>query len=452
MMALSEIAASLRGELSGRDARIAGVSTDTRTLGLGELYIALQGPSFDGHDFLGAARDAGAAGAVVQRQAASAADLPLIRVGDTRRALGELATSWRTRFSIPVVAVTGSNGKTTVKEMAGAIFRARGATHVSAGNLNNDIGVPLVLCGLRPEHQYAVVEMGMNHAGEIAYLTRLARPTVAVINNAAAAHLGGLGSLDAIADAKGEILSGLGAGGVAVLNRDDRYFEHWRRMAARNSTLSFGFDPGANVRASDYVPAEHRFRLWLRDQPVDITLQLPGRHNVANALAAAAAAFAVGLDAAEIRAGLVRVEPVAGRLCPRRGAAGASILDDSYNANPGSVAAGLAVLAERPGKRILVLGDMAELGADAAALHEQVGRQAREAGIDAVYGLGELSRAAVEAFGGAGGHYSRRGALIEALRRQAGPQTTLLVKGSRSMRMDEVAAALDAAAADGEGR
>ncbi|HSH41664.1 MAG TPA: UDP-N-acetylmuramoyl-tripeptide--D-alanyl-D-alanine ligase [Arenicellales bacterium] len=440
MMRLSEIAQAVHGELIGRDARIQGVSTDTRTLNDGELFVALKGPKFDGHAFIEAARRAGAAGALVQSEQDS--PLPVVKVADSLKALGELAAAWRARFSIPLVAVTGSNGKTTVKEMIGSILTLRAPALISTGNLNNDIGVPLVLCGLRPEHRYAVIEMGMNHPGEIDYLSRLARPTVALINNAAPAHLEGLGSVEAVADAKGEIINGLDDGGVVVLNRDDPFFDHWQSMAGSRAVLSFGFDPRAEVRAADGALAEGRFLLQLRDRTVEVELPLAGRHNIANALAAAAAASAVGIDAEQIKAGLERVRPVPGRLCVRGGAGGARLLDDSYNANPASVAAGIEVLAAYPGRRVLVLGDMAELGAEARALHQRAGEQARERGIDALYGLGDMSGAAVEAFGAGGAHYHDREALIEALRDEAGPGTTFLIKGSRSMRMDEIVAAL----------
>jgi len=442
MMSLSEIAQGVHGELIGADGRIQGVSTDTRTLNRGELFVALKGPNFDGHAFLEAARDAGAAGALVQDEVAT--PLPRIRVADTRKALGELAGTWRSRFAIPVVAVTGSNGKTTVKEMIGAILTIKAPTLISTGNLNNEIGVPLVLCGLRPEHQYAVIEMGMNHPGEIGYLSHIARPTVAVITNAAAAHLAGLGSLEAVADAKGEIMTGLGGGGVAVLNRNDPYFETWRRMAGGHTVLSFGFDPQADVHPTDCSEAAGRFRLHIRGRETDVSLPLAGRHNIANALAAAAAAFAVGLEPAQIKTGLERVTPVPGRLCARPGLHGAQLLDDSYNANPASVAAGIDVLAAYPGRRVMVLGDMAELGAEARALHQRVGEQARVRGIDALHGFGDMSEAAVEAFGPDGVHHRDREALVAALRAAADEHTTFLVKGSRSMRMDEVADALAA--------
>lgn len=449
MMSLAEIAQGVHGELIGRDAFIKGVSTDTRALNRGELFVALKGPNHDGHRFLAAAHDAGAAGALVQSEADTA--LPLIMVRDTLKALGELAATWRARFSIPVVAVTGSNGKTTVKEMIGSILTVKAPALISTGNLNNNIGVPLVLCGLRPEHQYAVIEMGMNHPGEIGYLSRMAQPTVAVITNAAAAHLEGLGSLEAVADAKGEILAGLAGGGVVVLNRDDEFYETWRRMAGGRTVLSFGFDADADVHPAGWSEAGGRFRLHIRDRSVDVALPLAGRHNVANALAAAAAAFAVGMDPEQIGTGLARVKPVPGRLCIRAGVRGARLLDDSYNANPASVAAGIDVLAAHTGRRVLVLGDMAELGADARALHERVGEQARARGIDALHGLGELSEAAVRAFGPGGSHHRDRDELVAALQAEANGDTTFLIKGSRSMRMDTVVEALaDAPRAAGE--
>ena len=454
MMSLSEMAETVGGELIGNDARTGGVSSDTRGLEPGELFAALKGPNFDGHAFLNAARDAGAAGALVRSGTAAVPGLPLIRVADTLEALGQIAASWRSRFDVPVVAVTGSNGKTTVKEMIGAILAVKAPVLISKGNLNNEIGVPLTLCRLRPEHRYAVVEMGMNHPGEIGYLSRLARPTVAVITNAASAHLEGLGTVQAVADAKGEIMWGLAPGGVAVLNGDDAYFEHWRGMAAGHPVLSFGFETTADVHPSDaVVPAsENRFQLSIRDQSLQVVLPLAGRHNTANALAAAAAAFAVGADLEQIKAGLERVEPVPGRLCVRKGVGGAEILDDSYNANPASVAAGIEVLAARPGRRILVLGDMAELGIETRSLHRQAGEHARSRGIDELHGIGDMSEAAVAAFGPTGFHHRDRGELVARLKAEANGETTFLIKGSRRMRMEEIVDALsDSPRANGGG-
>ncbi|MGA8259076.1 MAG: UDP-N-acetylmuramoyl-tripeptide--D-alanyl-D-alanine ligase [Arenicellales bacterium] len=385
------------------------------------------------------------------------AGLPLIEVADTRKALGQIASHWRSRFDIPVVAVTGSNGKTTVKEMIGSILALKAPVLISKGNLNNEIGVPLTLCGLRPEHRYAVIEMGMNHRGEIGYLSRLARPTVAVITNAASAHLEGLGTVQAVADAKGEIMWGLAAGGVAVLNRDDAYFEHWRGMAAGHPVLSFGFETTADVHpAAAAAAGEHRFQLSVHDRALEVALPLAGRHNIANAMAAAAAAFAVGADLEQIKAGLEKVEPVPGRLCVRKGVGGAEILDDSYNANPASVAAGIDVLAARAGRRILVLGDMAELGAETRTLHRQAGEHARGRGIDELHGLGEMSEEAVAAFGPAGFHHRDRGELVARLKAEANGDTTFLIKGSRRMRMEEVVEALveapgESPRADGSG-
>ncbi|MBS1269114.1 MAG: UDP-N-acetylmuramoyl-tripeptide--D-alanyl-D-alanine ligase [Gammaproteobacteria bacterium] len=440
MMCLSEVAEGVGGRLIGRDTRIQGVSTDTRTLNRGELFVALKGPSFDGDAFVEAARDAGAAGAIVQADMESV--LPIIQVRDPRKALGDLGGLWRAGFSIPVVAVTGSNGKTTVKEMIGSILTTHGPALISTGNLNNDIGVPRILCGLRPEHQYAVLEMGMNQPGEIRYLSCLAKPTVAVITNASPAHLEGLGTLESVVDAKGEIMAGLGAGSVLVLNREDSFFDYWCRMAGGHPVLSFGLEPGSDVYVSDYSGTDNRFRLHVRGQSIDISLRLSGRHNAANALAAAAAAFAVGFELEQIKVGLERVEPVPGRLCFRRGVGGARVLDDSYNANPASVAAGIDVLAARPGKRIVVLGDMAELGSEARALHERVGTHARSKGVDELHGFGALSAAAVEAFGPAGFHYLDRDELVERLKAEVGHDTTFLVKGSRGMHMDEIVDAL----------
>lgn len=448
MMSLSEIATDVGGQLLGRDGRIEGVSTDTRTLNRGELFVALKGPSFDGHAFLDAAREAGAAGALVQAEVKTA--LPVIEVTDTRKALGELACAWRSRFDIPLVAVTGSNGKTTVKEMIGSILTVESPTLVSTGNLNNEIGVPLVLCRLRPEHRYAVVEMGMNHPGEIGYLSQLAKPTVAVITNAASAHLEGLGTVQAVADAKGEIMYGLAPGGVAVLNRDDAYFEHWTRMAAGHLVLSFGMGSACDVHPSECPWTEpgggpvtsNGFRLHVKDRTVDVDLPLLGRHNVMNALAAAAAAYAVGVELDQIKTGLERMKAVPGRLCLRPGVEGAQILDDTYNANPASVIAGIDVLAARPGRRIIVLGDMFELGSEARALHEQVGDHARRRGIDELHGFGDMSEAAVAAFGPAGVHHRSREDLVRRLRAEAGADTTFLIKGSRRMRMEEVVEAL----------
>ncbi len=387
-MRLSEVAPLLDAELLGGDLSFAAVSTDTRTLQAGDLFIALQGPNFDAHDFIAGAAAQGACAAVVQRPLETA--LPQLVVEDTRLALGRLAAAWRSRFQIPVVAVTGSNGKTTVKEMVAAILSGRGQGLVTRGNLNNDIGMPLTLLELQPPHQYAVIEMGANRPGDIAYLSAIAQPTVAVITNAAPAHLEGFGDIASVARAKGEIFGGLQAQGTAVLNSDDARNGVWRVMIGKHARLSFGIRNGADFRA-DHLEINSdcgcSFLLHTPAGEIAIRLRLAGRHNVMNALAAAAAAYAVGATPMEIRTGLEKMQPVCGRLELKQGAAGLRIIDDTYNANPGSVRAALEVLmaAGAGGKKVLVLGDMGELGNASQALHEQVGRQARVVGVDQVY-------------------------------------------------------------------
>lgn len=439
---LTEAARLLGGTLSGPDAVFGAVTTDSRKLHPGELFVALQGARFDGHEFLGMARDHGVCAALVSYPVA--VELPQIQVADTRLALGQLGAYWRSQFQGRLVALTGSNGKTTVKEMTAAILRqADAAVLATLGNLNNDIGVPLTLLRLQPDHAYAVIEMGANHAGEIAYLTALARPDVAIITNAGPAHLEGFGSLDGVSRAKGEIYQGLIDGGVAVINADDVYADYWRGLNRQRRVIDFGIEQPAAV-CGELLDNTGLFRLMIDNAAVNVQLPLPGRHNVLNALAAAAAAHALGLDLELIRCGLESVSGVAGRLQRVPGPAGSSLIDDTYNANPASLAAGLALLAAEAGERWLVLGDMAELGADADHLHEQAGQAARAAGITRLFALGRHSRCAVLAFGPGAEHFTTVEALTTALRAAlpaAGP-VTLLVKGSRSMGMERVVHAL----------
>ncbi len=440
-MSLAEVANAVDGVLLGGDAVIGGVATDSRLLRPGELFVALKGPRFDGHAFVADAAAKHAAAALLSQQVATS--LPAVVVQDTRLALGRLAAHWRARFSIPLVAVTGSNGKTTVKTMLGAILGVRHEGLVTEGNLNNDIGVPLMLCRLRAEHRFAVIEMGMNHAGEIDYLSGLARPTVAVITNAAAAHLEGLRTVAAVAAAKGEVFNGLSADGVAVINADDEYAPLWRRLAGHRRRLEFSLRTRADVLAEYRLgPEESEVRLRTALGDIDLTLPLPGRHNVANAAAACAAALAVGSGTEEIRRGLSGIGSVNGRLMLLSGRDGARVYNDTYNANPASVLAALEVLALTPGERVLVLGDMAELGADARSWHARVGQSARSLGIERVFGLGGLSRAAVEAFGDGGKHFESKQALIDALLGVLHGGMSVLVKGSRRMRMEDVVAAI----------
>jgi UDP-N-acetylmuramoyl-tripeptide--D-alanyl-D-alanine ligase len=445
MMRLEEASAAMAGELHGAGATFTGVSTDSRRLAIGELFFALKGERFDAAQFVDQAFAAGAAGAVVGRDSfrAVTAGGALIVVDDPRSALGRLAAYWRKRFTLPLVGLTGSNGKTTVKDMIATVLRVRctepAQVLATEGNLNNDIGLPLTLLRLRQDHRYAVIEMGMNHAGEIRYLTALAAPDIALINNAGTAHIGLLGSREAIARAKGEIFEGLPARGIAVVNADDPYAPLWRDLASSRRIVDFGLDQPAQVRgryrghalSSDIVlttPAgEARFNL-----------PLPGEHNVRNALAAAAAAHALDIPPALTARALASFRGPKGRMQRYTGVHGAVVIDDSYNANPDSTLAAISVLAHTPGKRVLVLGDMGELGDEGEALHAQVGATARAAGIERLLTLGQLSEQAARAFGPPARHFANIEDLIAALRDELGPDTTLLVKGSRFMQMERV--------------
>ncbi|RTZ58174.1 MAG: UDP-N-acetylmuramoyl-tripeptide--D-alanyl-D-alanine ligase [Gammaproteobacteria bacterium] len=442
MMQMSELAQSVHGRIQGGDALFSSVSTDTRSIQPGALFVALSGPNFDGNAFVSRAAEKGAVGALVREDAANA-PLPTVAVDDTRAALGSLAATWRGKQQAKIYAVTGSNGKTTVKEMLASILALEETGIATAGNLNNDIGMPLTLLRLRQGDAYAVLEMGMNHAGEIARLTDIARPDVALINNAAAAHLEGLGSLENVARAKGEILQGLGADGIAVLNADDAFFPLWKELAGARRIISFGLADAADVSVSiassqSRALAGERMRMRTPRGEVDIRLPLPGQHNVMNALAAAAAALAGGASLEQIRQGLENMQPVAGRLVVLTDVNGATILDDSYNANPASMAAALDVLAGYPGEKILVMGDMGELGEDSLEQHEQIGVLAKSKGVDRLLAVGEQSRLAVEAFGGGGRWFEDQTVLLAALQPRLNNDTAVLVKGSRASRMDRI--------------
>jgi UDP-N-acetylmuramoyl-tripeptide--D-alanyl-D-alanine ligase len=441
-LTLMEAAAMLGVPYAGTDATVLRVSTDSRNIRPGDLFIALRGERFDGGAFAAQALQQGAAAVVLD--ATQAPDIAAaIRVDDTRLALGRLAAAWRGRFDIPVVAITGSNGKTTVKEMLAAILRAEAGSDAAVlateGNLNNDIGVPLMLLRLRDSHRYAILEMGMNHAGEIDYLTRLARPDMALVNNALTAHIGLLGSVEAIARAKGEIFNGLGDGGIAILNADDPHLQMWRDMNARRTILTFGLSASAAVSGS-WRPADYGSALTLNlpNATLEISLKVPGEHNVRNALAAATAAFALDVAYSSIVAGLEGYRGIKGRLARTPALHGSTFIDDTYNANPDSVKAALAVLASQPGKKILVLGDMGELGEDAPTMHAQIGLAAQLAGVDRLFALGELSRESVRAFGKGAMHYERIQELLADLENELDADTTVLVKGSRFMQMERV--------------
>ena len=388
------------------------------------------------------ARDKGAAAAVVPSITDN--DIAQIEVDDTRAALGRFGAAWRHAHEATVVGVTGSNGKTTLKEMIAACLARTAPTLATQGNLNNDIGVPLMLARIDASHRYAVIEMGANHAGEIAYLVSLADPDVVVITNAGPAHLEGFGSLDGVAKAKGEILQNERRPLAAVLNADDVYFDYWSSLVSDTRCISFGLGEQAEVRADAIRPhaAGSDFALHIGDECVDVSLPLSGMHNVRNACAAAAVAHALGLSADDIRLGLGKVAPVGGRLQPLQGLRGATLFDDSYNANPVSVGAAAEFLASQPGENWFVLGDMKELGDDAAQLHREVGAAARASGLDRLFAFGDLARESARGFGENARWYDSMETLIDDLVAGIGPDVNILVKGSRSMRMERVVEAL----------
>jgi UDP-N-acetylmuramoyl-tripeptide--D-alanyl-D-alanine ligase len=443
MMDLQEAGRAVGGRVHGAATRFAGVTTDSRQVAAGDLFVALKGERFDGNEYVGEAMGRGAVAAITSRLVSAQMPVPQVVVDDTRIALGKLAAHWRARFALPLVALTGSNGKTTVKEMLASILAAhcgdRTMVLATQGNLNNDIGMPITLLRLRDEHRYAVIEMGMNHAGEIDYLTRIAQPQVAIVNNAQRAHVGILGSLKAIARAKGEIYAGLKPSGIAVVNADDAFAGYWKELNAGRRIVTFGLAEPADVRAT-VEGSQVRFVTPADAFAVD--LQVAGEHNVRNALAACAAAHALEIPPHAIQDGLNHFGGVPGRLQRRPGRSGSLVIDDSYNANPESMKAAIRVLAREAGRRVFVMGDMGELGDESAAMHAEVGTFAREAGIDALLALGEASRAAAQAFGAGARHFEALEALIEAAGHEAAAGATLLVKGSRFMQMERVADAM----------
>ncbi|MER3546690.1 MAG: UDP-N-acetylmuramoyl-tripeptide--D-alanyl-D-alanine ligase [Rhodanobacteraceae bacterium] len=438
---LSEIALWTHGTLHGADAPVRGVSTDTRRLAPGELFVAIKGEHHDGHDHLAQAQQRAAAGALVSRRVD--AQLPQVVVADTVLALGDLASSLRAQRRVHVAGITGSNGKTTVKTLAVSILQRHGRTHSNLGNFNNEIGLPLSLLAMPENAQYAVLEMGAGKPGDIAYLAAIARPEVGLVNNIGPAHLERMHSLEGIAETKGAMYQVLPAGGTAVINVDDAFAEFFAGLAGARRVLRFGFE-NADVRA-DAIETHadgSTFTLSTPDGSQRVHLPLPGRHNIANAMAASALAFAFEVPLATIVEGLENVGAVGGRLQLRKAAGGWHVIDDSYNANPGSTAAAIATLALQPGERWLVLGDMAELGANAAALHAQIGEQARDAGIDKLFAVGALSQNAACGFGQYAQHFADQSQLIDTLRAQLHAGVTVLVKGSRSSAMERVVAGL----------
>jgi len=449
MMSLGEAAAAMGAKVRGEDTRFDSVSTDSRTLARGALFVALRGERFDGHRFFDAARERGAVAAVVDEDSGPRIQdprIPFLFVDDTKLALGRLAARWRARFDIPLVAVTGSNGKTTVKEMIAAILRAHyGEACVLAteGNLNNDIGVPLTLLRLREGHRAAVVELGMNHPGETAYLAAMASPTVALVNNAQREHQEFMKDVTEVAREHGAVFAELRQDGVAVINADDEFAGFWKGLVAGRRLRDFGIDRPAQVSGRhELTDFGSDIELRAPEGAARIELHADGRHNALNACAAAACALAAGAGLEAISRGLAAFRPVGGRMQRRSTRSGATLIDDSYNANPDSVRAAIDVLAAVGGAKLLLLGDMGELGERGEEFHREVGRYARERGIDRLYATGALCRAAVEAFGKGARHFARVEELITAAENALAPRITVLAKGSRFMRMERVVQAL----------
>ncbi len=443
MMRLSFVEQSVAGHLIGSDAAVASVATDSRKISGGELFVALRGEQFDGHKFVSEAVRKGAAAALVDTEAQDG--IPQVVVDDTEQSLGMLAATWRTNFDLPIVAVTGSSGKTTVKNMVGMILTEQGKTLVAQGSFNNSIGLPMTLLQLRDFHEYAVVEIGMNHVGEIAPLSKICAPTVAVITNAGPAHLLNLGSIDQVAIEKSSIVSGLSQNGTMVLNADDPRIDIFTEAACGCKIVTFGFNSDSDVSAEyEILPYESEVILKTPLGDVEFRLPIPGKHNIANAMAAAAATISTGATLNNIHKGLESVSSVSGRLMLKSHFAGGALLDDTYNANPNSVAAALNVLAKLGGDRRVVLGDMLELGEEAENLHRQTGQLARQLGIGRLYTYGNLSRHISDAFGYGAHHYGSHEEIIEVLKRDASQETTILVKGSRGMKMEDVVAGLQA--------
>ena len=442
-MTLAQAAVVAGGELHGADIPFDDVCTDSRVAKSGDLFIALRGERYDGHDFVAQAAAAGAVAALVDHAHAGLPlpGLPTAAVGDTTVALGALAAHWRRQFALPLIAVVGSNGKTTVKEMIAACLREHfgdAAVLATRGNLNNQIGVPLTLLALRVAHRAAVVEIGMNHPGETTQLAALAAPTIAVVNNAQREHQEFMRSVADVAAEHAALVRALPAAGVAVINADDAHAGVWRDAAGARTVRDFGLQTGAVRAQSRMLAASAQLEVTTPEASAAFVLPLAGEHSVRNALAAIAAATAAGAPLAACARALARFVAVRGRLQVKAGLRGATLIDDTYNANPDSVRAAIDVLARMPGHRLLVLGDMGEVGAQGIAFHKEVGTYARAAGIERLYGLGDLVVEAVRAFGAGARHYARIEDLLADVENALGPQTALLVKGSRFMQMERV--------------
>ncbi len=434
---LSDLAAAFALRVNDADAEIAGVSTDTRTLQPGNLFVAIKGERVDGHDFVATARERGASAALVEHPVAI--DLPQLVVRDCQTALGDIARRWRLCCAARVVGITGSNGKTTVKSLTHEILSRAGTCHTTQGTLNNEIGLPLTLCALPDDYRYAVIEMGAGKPGDIEYLANIAHADVALVNNIAPAHLERMHSLQGVAVTKGAIYSALSDQGIAVINAEDAFASYFIGLAGTRQIFRFGLTDAAEIRGRVISGgAVQHLAITTPLGDIEVRLPLAGIHNARNALAATALALAAGAAIYHVRDGLQAATAVSGRLMLRPLANGASLIDDSYNANPGSVRAAIDTLAGIDGERWLVLGDMAELGADSAALHHGVGAYARERGIERLCAVGGRSLDTCKGYGATSEHFANQAALIEALRADLRHGITLLIKGSRSSAMDRV--------------
>jgi UDP-N-acetylmuramoyl-tripeptide--D-alanyl-D-alanine ligase len=451
---LGDIALACSGRLVGADRAFSGVSSDTRTIGAGELFIALRGPNFNANEFVAAAEKAGAVGALVDTEQ-TGLGISQIVVSDTQAAMERASYDWRSQFSLPMVGVAGSNGKTTVKEMTASILSQAGTCMSTRGNLNNHIGVPLTLFRLDPQQRFAVVEMGANHPGELAALVKIARPTIGLITNAGAEHLEGFGSIEGAARAEGEMVEGLAPTGTAIINADDPFVGMWRGLT-KAKVVTFGLKSGSDFTAKDvrtdigvdgFVT---RFTLECPLGRAPIQMNLAGKHNVSNSLCAAAAAAAAGVTMDHIVAGLGAVQAVKGRLQFKKTPQGAWLIDDSYNANPSSVHAGIEVLEQLTGRKWLVFGQMGELGAFAEEAHIEIGTFARAHGIERMFAVGDSAKLTVKSFGAGAEWFPDTAALSKSLASALTPDVRLLIKGSRSNRLERVVEALGAAAPAGK--
>ena len=449
-MRLSQIAQWCEGRHLGTDVEIAAVGTDTRDLTVGSLFIALRGENFDGHEFVREAEAGGARALLLSRDVETS--LPRVLCADTQEALGEFAAGMQAGRATVTVALTGSNGKTTVKTLTHGILRRAGRAYVNPGNLNNEVGLPLSVLDAPEDAQFAVYEMGAGKPGDIAYLVSIVTPQVALVNNIAPAHMQRMGSLLGIAETKGAIYEALPDDGIAVINADDAFAPYFEQRVGTRRKLRFGLENDADIRATGIVTrAENsQFRLRTPAGEADVVLPLPGRHNVLNALAATGLALAAGAPLEAVVEGLWHAEAVKGRQIAHRLANGAVLVDDSYNANPGSVAAAIATLAQSGDEAWLVLGDMAELGEGAAALHFDIGLQAKRAGLARLWTVGPLAAEASRAFGDGARHFETKQSLSDALRMALHGRVRCLVKGSRSSAMDKVVAALLASELGGD--